>query len=130
MVQLSSSLFSILIWEVIGLPAPGTGCYQTKSGDCEEHLSQGECGEGEAGALECQGRECQPEEILIDGKCLDDMEDDVDHVDIVDSRVPRAADDYTLTPTCSGKICCGPNKIWNERRRKCVRVFKPRPNSG
>merc|ERR1719474_1566196 len=82
----------ISISQVTGSPAGVIGssgsqatnspaCYKTKSGECGDPLTQGDCGEGEwlllgeAGVLECKKKYCQLEQVLIDGKCfaIDDI---------------------------------------------------------
>jgi len=179
---------TLFILSVTGSPA----CYKTKSGECVEHLSQGDCGDGEwlvpgeGGVLECQERHCHPQQVLIDGECLDigdpyvctgageeisvdgkgevscqcedgwsrsktsdnppvnqgecvkditdadyeDFEYDDDNAVLI--RVPR--DDYELGTPCTGKNCCGPNRIEAEkticpRGKRCEKKIKCYPCS-
>ena len=76
---------SLLILSFKGSPARVTryqatdapDCSKTKSGECGEPLSQGDCGAGEwlvlgeDGDLECQKIVCDPKQVLVDGECLE-----------------------------------------------------------
>merc|ERR1719233_322863 len=70
-------LFMLFGSVLLGKITSSTACYKTRSGECGEPLSKGECGDrewlvlGQSGLLECQERDCHPEKVLIDGLCLD-----------------------------------------------------------
>jgi len=70
-------LFILLGSVSLGNISASPACYRTQSGECGEPLSKGDCGDGEwlvlgqSGVLECEERDCHPEQVLIDGLCLD-----------------------------------------------------------
>merc|ERR1712215_598702 len=77
LISQAMKLYTLLGAILLGKIACSPSCYRTKSGECREHLSQGDCGDGEwlvpgeGGVLECQERDCHPRQVLIDGRCLD-----------------------------------------------------------